>query len=168
MKDTMSTMLDLKGPHAPVIAKLNIPGSFVILDRIVWGVSALLGKLDRQCSVACHAAGISSWRIRQRPSLGEAEQSWLRQRHGWPKCASTVTHRTDCCRVQPLSSQPRGIFTVADPYKPRAPFAPWDRRTLPGLFDVEESARRVGNYKWAEMKLFEALGGWVATVPSST
>ena len=36
---------------------------------------------------------------------------------------------------------------------------------MPGLFDVEESARRVGNYKWAEMKLFEALGGWVATVP---
>jgi hypothetical protein len=28
-----------------------------------------------------------------------------------------------------------------------------------------ESARRVGNYKWIEMRLFEALGGWVATVP---
>ena len=54
---------------------------------------------------------------------------------------------------------------MADPFKARAPFAPWDRRELPGLFDVEESARRVGNYKWAEMKLFEALGGWVATVP---
>ena len=54
---------------------------------------------------------------------------------------------------------------MADPYKPRAPFAPWDRRTLPGIFDVEESARRVGNYKWTEMKLFEALGGGVATVP---
>jgi hypothetical protein len=33
------------------------------------------------------------------------------------------------------------------------------------MFDVEETARRVGHYKWAEMKLFEALGGWVATVP---
>ena len=54
---------------------------------------------------------------------------------------------------------------MADPYKPRAPFAPWDRRQLPGMFDVEETARRVGNYKWAEMKRFEALGGWVATVP---
>jgi len=54
---------------------------------------------------------------------------------------------------------------MADPKKPRAPFAPWDRRELPGSFDVEESARRVGNYKWIEMKLFEALGGWVATVP---
>ena len=46
---------------------------------------------------------------------------------------------------------------MADPHKPRAPFAPWDRRELPGAFDVEDSARRVGNYKWAEMKLFEAL-----------
>ena len=54
---------------------------------------------------------------------------------------------------------------MADPSKPRAPFAPWDRREIPGAFDVDESARRVGNYKWIEMKLFEALGGWVATVP---
>jgi len=33
------------------------------------------------------------------------------------------------------------------------------------MFGVVESARRVGNYKWIEMRLFEALGGWVATVP---
>lgn len=51
------------------------------------------------------------------------------------------------------------------PSKPRASFTPWDRRELPGSFTVEESARRVGNYKWIEMRLFEALGGWVATVP---
>ena len=44
-------------------------------------------------------------------------------------------------------------------------FAPWDRRDLPGMFSVAETARRVGNYKWTEMKLFEALGGWIATVP---
>ncbi len=54
---------------------------------------------------------------------------------------------------------------MADPFKARNPFAPWDRRELPGMFDVEETARRVGHYKWAEMKLFEALGGWIATVP---
>jgi hypothetical protein len=48
---------------------------------------------------------------------------------------------------------------------PRAPFAPWDRRELPGLFGVDESAVRVGNYAWIETRLFEALGGWVATVP---
>jgi len=36
---------------------------------------------------------------------------------------------------------------------------------LPGLFDVDETAKRIGHYKWVEIKLFEALGGWVATVP---
>ena len=54
---------------------------------------------------------------------------------------------------------------MSDATTPRPPFAPWDRRQLPGLFSVEESARRVGAYKWVEMRLFEALGGWVATVP---
>jgi len=54
---------------------------------------------------------------------------------------------------------------VADPKKPRAAFAPWDRRELPGAFGVEESARRVGHYKWIESRLFEILGGWVATIP---
>lgn len=54
---------------------------------------------------------------------------------------------------------------MADSRKPRNAFTPWDRRELPGSFTVEESARRVGNYKWIEMRLFEALGGWVATVP---
>jgi len=54
---------------------------------------------------------------------------------------------------------------MADSSKPRQPFAPWDRRELPGGFTVEQSAQRVGSYKWIEMRLFEALGGWVATVP---
>lgn len=50
-------------------------------------------------------------------------------------------------------------------HTPRHAFAPWDRRELPGSFSVEETAIRVGHYKWIETKLFEALGGWVATVP---
>ena len=54
---------------------------------------------------------------------------------------------------------------MADAKKPRPAFAPWDRRELPGSFNVDETARRVGHYKWVEMRLFEALGGWVATVP---
>jgi hypothetical protein len=54
---------------------------------------------------------------------------------------------------------------MADPRAPRAPFTPWDRRELPGAFDVEETARRLGNYLWVEMRLFETLGGWVATIP---
>jgi len=54
---------------------------------------------------------------------------------------------------------------MADVSKPRAPFAPWDRRELPGSFTVEETAKRVGHYKWIEMRIFEVMGGWVATVP---
>ena len=54
---------------------------------------------------------------------------------------------------------------MADPSKPRTPFAPWDRRVLPGRFSVEDTARRVGHYKWTEMRIFELMGGWVATVP---
>lgn len=54
---------------------------------------------------------------------------------------------------------------MADPHQPRPAFAPWDTRQLPGAFSVEESAARVGHYKWIEMRLFEVLGGWVATVP---
>jgi hypothetical protein len=54
---------------------------------------------------------------------------------------------------------------MADGKKARAPFAPWDRRDLPGAFDVDETARRVGHYAWVETKLFEALGGWIATIP---
>ena len=48
---------------------------------------------------------------------------------------------------------------------PRTPFAPWDRRELPGIFSVEETARRVGHYKWFEMRMFELMAGWIATIP---
>jgi hypothetical protein len=31
--------------------------------------------------------------------------------------------------------------------------------------DIEEAARRSGAYRWVELRLFEALGAWAATVP---
>lgn len=46
MIDTLGRILDVQGPHAEVIEALNMPPSFVILDRVVWGVSAILGKLE--------------------------------------------------------------------------------------------------------------------------
>ncbi len=46
MRDTIGVIFDVQGPHAAVIEKLNMPPSFVILDRVVWGVSAILGKLE--------------------------------------------------------------------------------------------------------------------------
>jgi predicted unusual protein kinase regulating ubiquinone biosynthesis (AarF/ABC1/UbiB family) len=41
---TMMSLLDVTGPFADVIAKLMMPTSFVILDRVVWGMCALLGQ----------------------------------------------------------------------------------------------------------------------------
>jgi predicted unusual protein kinase regulating ubiquinone biosynthesis (AarF/ABC1/UbiB family) len=46
MRDTLARIVDITGPHAEVIGKLNMPASFVILDRVVWGISAILGKLN--------------------------------------------------------------------------------------------------------------------------
>ena len=46
MVDTLARIIDVQGPHAAVIEALNMPSSFVILDRVVWGVSAILGKLE--------------------------------------------------------------------------------------------------------------------------
>ncbi len=46
MIDTIGKMFDVQGPHQPVIEALNMPANFVILDRVVWGVNAILGKLD--------------------------------------------------------------------------------------------------------------------------
>ena len=67
----------LRGPYADVIPKLNLPASFVILDRVVWAMSALLGKLG------AHGPwrGILLEYRRDAPPatpLGELEQAWTR------------------------------------------------------------------------------------------
>ena len=46
MSDTIGKIFDVKGPHQRVIEALNMPATFVILDRVVWGINAILGKLD--------------------------------------------------------------------------------------------------------------------------
>ncbi len=44
----LEKILDLKGQYSDLIATLNMPTSFVILDRVVWGVSGLLGRLEAE------------------------------------------------------------------------------------------------------------------------
>jgi predicted unusual protein kinase regulating ubiquinone biosynthesis (AarF/ABC1/UbiB family) len=44
--EALAALMDITGPYADVIRALNMPPGFVILDRVVWGVSALLGRLD--------------------------------------------------------------------------------------------------------------------------
>jgi predicted unusual protein kinase regulating ubiquinone biosynthesis (AarF/ABC1/UbiB family) len=75
VRDAMSTIIDVKGPHAEVIQHLNMPPSFVILDRVVWGVSAILGKLE---VTAPWRAMLLEYRDSGPPAtpLGVAELAW--------------------------------------------------------------------------------------------
>ncbi len=41
----LQTVIDMNGRYGELIKQLNMPTSYVILDRVVWGVSALLGRL---------------------------------------------------------------------------------------------------------------------------
>jgi len=41
----LQRVIDMQGDYGDVIRLLNMPTSYVILDRVVWGMSALLGRL---------------------------------------------------------------------------------------------------------------------------
>jgi predicted unusual protein kinase regulating ubiquinone biosynthesis (AarF/ABC1/UbiB family) len=76
MKETLTSITDVRGPFGPVVSRLNLPTSFVVLNRVVWGISALLGRL----------AAEGPWRsmlleycVPDAPpatELGAAEQAW--------------------------------------------------------------------------------------------
>ena len=76
VREAMSTIVDIKGPHAEVIEKLNMPPSFVILDRVVWGVSAILGRLEVSAPWRAMLLEYCDGGAPATP-LGEAEQAWL-------------------------------------------------------------------------------------------
>jgi predicted unusual protein kinase regulating ubiquinone biosynthesis (AarF/ABC1/UbiB family) len=84
--DALARVLNINGPFADVIRVLNMPASFVILDRVVWGVSALLGTLEasgpwRGILLEYHAGAPpatelgrqeAGWRARARPLVPAA------------------------------------------------------------------------------------------------
>ena len=71
-----AAIFDIDGPYADVIAKLNMPPSFVILDRVVWGVSAILGKLEASRPVAGRCCSSTASAAPPATELGAAELSW--------------------------------------------------------------------------------------------
>ncbi len=79
MRDTVQRITDLNGPHARVIEQIDMPPSFVMLDRVVWGVSALLGKLELE---APWRAMLLEYRTDGPPAtaLGTDELDWRRGR----------------------------------------------------------------------------------------
>lgn len=73
--DALAQVMDLNGPYAKVIRTLNMPPSFLILDRLVWGVSALLGKLE---ATGPWRAILAEYRYGAAPvtELGRRDAAW--------------------------------------------------------------------------------------------
>lgn len=69
-------LLEVGGPNSEVMHALTMPPSFVILDRVVWGMSALLGRLGARNRWRMI---LDEYRVGAPPitSLGRAEQEWL-------------------------------------------------------------------------------------------
>ena len=78
--ETLAKLLDLRGPYGPVMAALDMPASFVILDRVVWGVSALLGRLEAR---GPWRGILDEYRTGAPPvtALGEEERDWAARRN---------------------------------------------------------------------------------------
>ncbi len=78
--EALQRLLDLRGEFAPVIAALDLPPSFVILDRVVWGISSLLGKLDAE---GPWNAILGEYRHGTAPAtdLGRADHDWWTSRN---------------------------------------------------------------------------------------
>ncbi|MEZ5142626.1 MAG: AarF/ABC1/UbiB kinase family protein [Acidimicrobiales bacterium] len=77
--EALQNVMDLQGPYADVIRCLNMPPSFVILDRVVWGVSALLGRLEARNR---WRGILEEYRHGGPPvtALGVAEHEWKQRR----------------------------------------------------------------------------------------
>jgi predicted unusual protein kinase regulating ubiquinone biosynthesis (AarF/ABC1/UbiB family) len=74
--DALRSLIDVRGPYADVLAALDMPPSFVLIDRVVWGVSALLGRLG---ATNRWRAIVLEYRRDDPPAtpLGELEAAWL-------------------------------------------------------------------------------------------
>jgi predicted unusual protein kinase regulating ubiquinone biosynthesis (AarF/ABC1/UbiB family) len=78
----LQTVVDYQGRYGELIKKLNMPTSYVILDRVIWGVSALLGRLE---ATNAWRGILAEYRKGGPPvtELGEMEAQWRgRRRHG--------------------------------------------------------------------------------------
>jgi predicted unusual protein kinase regulating ubiquinone biosynthesis (AarF/ABC1/UbiB family) len=75
----ISTMVNFGGPYADVLSSFNLPPSFIMLDRMMWGLTALLCRLE-----ATNKWGgiLSEYRKGTPPvtELGELEAAWRDQR----------------------------------------------------------------------------------------
>jgi hypothetical protein len=71
----LGKMLDISGGNLEVIKQFNMPASYVILDRVVWGMSALLARLG---ATGPFGAILAEYRKDAPPAtdLGRQEAAW--------------------------------------------------------------------------------------------
>lgn len=81
-KATVARMTNVRGPHADVLNTLTMPASFVLLDRVVWGLTALLGQLNATNGWRAILAEYREGATASTP-MGTAEAAWVRSRGGW-------------------------------------------------------------------------------------
>jgi predicted unusual protein kinase regulating ubiquinone biosynthesis (AarF/ABC1/UbiB family) len=77
--EALGRLIDINGPYGEIIHSLNMPTSFVILDRVVWGISALLGRMG---ATNRWRAILAEYREGTPPAteLGEIEAAWRERR----------------------------------------------------------------------------------------
>jgi predicted unusual protein kinase regulating ubiquinone biosynthesis (AarF/ABC1/UbiB family) len=75
----LATMVNLGGPFAEVFTSFNIPAAFVMLDRMMWGLTALLCRLEASNS---WRGILSEYRKGTAPvtELGHLEAAWRAHR----------------------------------------------------------------------------------------
>jgi predicted unusual protein kinase regulating ubiquinone biosynthesis (AarF/ABC1/UbiB family) len=79
LAEMLSKMLDISGGNLEVIKQFNMPASYVILDRVVWGMSALLARLG---ATGPFGAILDEYRHDAPPAtdLGRQEAAWRASR----------------------------------------------------------------------------------------
>ena len=75
LAEMLGKMLDISGGNLEVIKQFNMPPSYVILDRVVWGMSALLARLG---ATGPFGAILAEYRHDAPPAtdLGRQEAAW--------------------------------------------------------------------------------------------
>jgi predicted unusual protein kinase regulating ubiquinone biosynthesis (AarF/ABC1/UbiB family) len=73
--EALRSLLDVRGPYADVLKALDMPPSFAMLDRVVWGVSAVLGRLG---ATGRWRGILQEYRFGAAPAtpMGRAEAAW--------------------------------------------------------------------------------------------
>jgi predicted unusual protein kinase regulating ubiquinone biosynthesis (AarF/ABC1/UbiB family) len=76
----LEKVLDFEGRYRELLDKIDLPTSYIILDRLVWGVGALLGHLEAHNR---WGALLDEYRHGAEPStpMGEAEAQWRSEYH---------------------------------------------------------------------------------------